>query len=66
MEKITNVNEMLATLPKITTHDHAVTMVNGKRYRVYGCFNHAQVYKYMRSQGFNAKDIVSVDLIAKA
>lgn len=39
-------------------------MKNGKAYRVYRCGSDRAVYQYMRSQGFDTKEIVRVDLVA--
>lgn len=52
------------SLPRIYTHDHIVHMQNGDAYRVYRCSCDREVYEYMRSKGFNTKEIVRVDLVA--
>jgi hypothetical protein len=40
-------------------------MKNGKAYRVYRCGSDRAVYAYMRSVGFDTKEIVRIDLVAK-
>jgi hypothetical protein len=40
-------------------------MKNGKAYRVYRCGSDRAVYAYMRSQGFDTKEIVRVDITPK-
>ena len=59
-----NIKTFTESLQPIYTHDHIVHMSNGKAYRVYRCGSHAAVYQYMRSQGFDAKEIVQIDLVA--
>lgn len=64
MEKSVSVNGFIGSLPPIYVHDHLVRMKNGKAYRVYRCSCDREVYEYMRSKGFDTKEIVSVDLVA--
>ena len=59
-----NIKTFTESLPPIYTHDHVVHMSNGKAYRVYRCGSHRAVYAYMRSQGFDTKEIVRIDLAA--
>lgn len=63
MEKSVSVNSFLGSLPPVYVYDHLVRMQNGKAYRVYGCGSDRAVYQYMRSQGFNTKEIVRIDLV---
>ena len=60
-----NIKTFTESLKPIYTHDHVVHMKNGKAYRVYRCGSDRAVYEYMRSQGFDTKEIVKIDLVAK-
>ena len=64
MRESVSVDSFIGSLPPIYTHDHIVHMKNGKAYRVYRCGSDRAVYEYMRSQGFDTKEIVRVDLVA--
>jgi hypothetical protein len=64
MRESVSVDSFIGSLPPIYTHDHIVHMKNGKTYRVYRCGSDRAVYEYMRSQGFDTKEIVRVDLVA--
>ena len=59
-----NIKSFTDSLQPIYTHDHIVHMSNGKAYRVYRCDSDRAVYAYMRSQGFDNKKIVRIDLVA--
>lgn len=63
MRKSTSVNSFTNSLPPIFTHDHMVYMNNGKVYRVYRQASDYAVHEYMRSQGFDPKNIVRIDLV---
>ena len=60
-----NIKTFTESLKPIYIYDHLVHMKNGKAYRVYRCGSDRAVYEYMRSQGFDTKEIVKVDLIPK-
>jgi hypothetical protein len=60
-----NIKTFTESLKPIYTHDHVVHMKNGKAYRVYRCGSDRAVYEYMRSVGFDTKEIVKIDLVAK-
>jgi hypothetical protein len=63
MQKSFSVNSFTNSLPPIFTHDHMVYMNNGKVYRVYRQSSDYGVHEYMRSQGFDPKNIVRIDLV---
>lgn len=63
MRKSVSVNSFIGSLPPIYTHDHIVHMRDGKAYRVYRQSSDYGVYEYMRSQGFDPKNIVRIDLV---
>lgn len=65
MRESVSVDSFIGSLPPIYTHDHIVHMKNGKAYRVYRCGSDRAVYAYMRSQGFDTKEIVRVDITPK-
>lgn len=58
-----SVAQFTSSLPPIFTHDHVVHMKDGKAYRVYRQSSDYGVYEYMRSQGFDTKDIARIDLV---
>ena len=58
-----SVAQFTKSLPPIYTHDHIVHMNNGKAYRVYRQASDYAVHEYMRSQGFDPKNIVRIDLV---
>lgn len=58
-----SVAQFTNSLPPIFTKDHLVYMKNGKVYRVYRQSSDYGVYEYMRSQGFDTKNIVRIDLV---
>lgn len=60
-----NIKTFTESLKPIYIYDHLVHMKNGKAYRVYHCGSDRAVYAYMRSQGFDTKEIVKIDLVAK-
>jgi hypothetical protein len=60
-----NIKTFTESLQPIYIHDHMVHMKNGKAYRVYRCGSDRAVYEYMRSVGFDTKEIVKIDLVAK-
>ena len=60
-----NIKTFTESLKPVYTHDHVVHMKNGKAYRVYRCGSDRAVYEYMRSVGFDTKEIVKIDLVAK-
>jgi hypothetical protein len=60
-----NIKTFTESLKPIYIYDHLVHMKNGKAYRVYRCGSDRAVYEYMRSQGFDTKEIVKIDLVAK-
>ena len=63
MRKSVSVQNFTKSLPPIFTKDHMVYMKNGKVYRVYRQSSDYGVHEYMRSQGFDPKDIVRIDLV---
>lgn len=63
MEKSVSVDSVIGSLPRICTHDNLVHMSNGKIYRVYRCSCDREVYEYMRSVGFDTKEIVKIELV---
>lgn len=65
MQKSVSVNSFTKSLKPIYIYDHLVHMSNGKAYRVYRCGCDREVYEYMRSVGFDTKEIVRIDLVAK-
>jgi hypothetical protein len=58
-----NIKTFTESLKPIYIYDHLVHMKNGKAYRVYRCGSDRAVYAYMRSQGFDTKEIVRIDLV---
>jgi hypothetical protein len=58
-----SVAQFTKSLPPIYTHDHIVHMKDGKAYRVYRQASNYGVHEYMRSQGFDPKNIVRIDLV---
>lgn len=64
MEKSVSVQSVVRSLRPIYTHDHIVYMNNGKAYRVYRCDSDHAVHQYMRSKGFDTKEIIRIDLVA--
>lgn len=65
MKKSVSVKSFTRSLPPIYTHDFIVRMKDGKAYRLYRCGSDRQAYEYMRSQGFDTKEIVRVDIAPK-
>ena len=63
MRKSVSVSDFTRSLPPIYSHDHMVYMRNGKVYRVYRQSSDYGVHEYMRSQGFDPKNIVRIDLV---
>ena len=63
MRKSVSVQNFTKSLQPIFTHDHIVHMNNGKAYRVYRQASDYAVHEYMRSQGFDPKNIVRIDLV---
>lgn len=63
MRKCVSVTEFTKSLPPIYSHDHMVYMRDGKVYRVYRQSSDYGVHEYMRSQGFDPKNIVKIDLV---
>jgi hypothetical protein len=63
MRKSVSVQNFTKSLPPIFTHDHMVYMNNGKVYRVYRQSSDYGVHEYMRSQGFDPKNIARIDLV---
>ena len=63
MRESVSVNSFIGSLPPIFTNDHMVYMKNGKVYRVYRQASDYAVHEYMRSQGFDPKNIVRIDLV---
>ena len=64
MEKVTHVNDFIASLPKIYTHEHIVRMKDGKSYKIRNCGSDAAVYNRMKKYGYNVKEIVRVDIVS--
>jgi len=60
MEKSVSVQGFTRSLPTIYLYDHVVRLKSGASYRVSRCHSHREVYQYMRSLGYDPKDIVSV------
>ena len=58
-----NIKTFTKSLKPIYIYDHIVHMQNGKAYRVYRCNSDNAVHEYMRSQGFDTKEIVRIDLV---
>ena len=65
MRESVSVDNFIGSLPPVYTHDHIVHMKNGKAYRVYRCSSDRAVYEYMSSNGFDTKEIVKIDIVAK-
>jgi hypothetical protein len=65
MEKSVSVKSFTRSLPPIYTHDFIVRMKDGKAYKLSRCGSNRQAYEIMRSNGFDAKEIVRVDAVAK-
>ena len=63
MRKSVSVQDFTRSLPPIYSHDHLVSMRNGKVYRVYRQSSDYGVHEYMRSQGFDPCDIVSIRVV---
>ena len=63
MEKSVSVQSFTNSLPPIFTKDHMVYMKNGKVYRVYRQSSDYGVHEYMRSQGFDPCDIVTIRVV---
>ena len=59
-----NIKTFTESLQPIYTHNHVVYMKNGKAYNVYRCGSDRAVYEYMRSQGFDTKEIVKIDIVS--
>ena len=64
MQKSVSVKSFTRSLPSIYLYDHVVRMKNGESYRVFRCGSDAAVYAYMRSLGYDPKDIMSVQTVA--
>lgn len=62
-KKKMNIKTFTKSLKPIYIYDHIVHMKNGKAYRVYRCSSDNAVHEYMRSKGFDTKDIVRIDLV---
>ncbi|NDH09425.1 MAG: hypothetical protein EBY16_07420 [Gammaproteobacteria bacterium] len=62
-KKKMNIKTFTKSLKPIYIYDHIVHMQNGKAYRVYRCNSDNAVHEYMRSQGFDTKEIVRIDLV---
>lgn len=65
MRKSVSVKSFTRSLPPIYTHDFIVRMKDGKAYRLSRCSSDRQAYETMRSNGFDTKDIVRVDIAPK-
>lgn len=63
MKKNGSVDGLIGSLPPIYVYDHLVHMSNGKAYRVYRQGSDGAVIRYMVSQGFNAQDIVKIEMV---
>lgn len=63
MRKSVSVNSVIRSLPPIYSHDHLVYMRDGRVFRVYRQSSDYGVHEYMRSQGFDPCDIVSIRVV---
>jgi hypothetical protein len=65
MRESVSVESFTRSLPPIYIHDFIVRMKDGKAYRLSRCGSDRQAYAIMRSNGFDTKEIVRVDIAPK-